>query len=157
MSTDNEHEPVFVRSTWGTNRYVYNPNNPAGLALIVLSLLFAAGAMYSLQSSSEWSDGELRQAVRQAAGTLDAAPTYKSEWTDHVDYSQHIEDAIEKTGKGPSFGIQVSQTVDGGNVYEITADGTDAAHCMTITEVPEPLVNHYRTVHLAVSVEDRAC
>ncbi|MGW7468809.1 hypothetical protein ACWGJT_30145 [Streptomyces xantholiticus] len=62
-----------------------------------------------------------------------------------------------KTGKGPSLGIQVSQTVDGGNVYEITADGTDAAHCMTITEVPEPLVNYYRTVHLAVSVEDRAC
>jgi hypothetical protein len=36
-----ENEPVFKRSKWGTNRYEYNPNNPAGLALIVLSVAVA--------------------------------------------------------------------------------------------------------------------
>ncbi|WP_406000266.1 hypothetical protein [Streptomyces sp. NBC_00829] len=30
MGQEEEHEPVFIRSTWGTNRYVYNPNNPVG-------------------------------------------------------------------------------------------------------------------------------
>ena len=35
MGQEEEHEPVFIRSKWGTNRYVYNPNNPVGLSLIV--------------------------------------------------------------------------------------------------------------------------
>ncbi|MFJ8073562.1 hypothetical protein ACIQ7Q_06365 [Streptomyces sp. NPDC096176] len=157
MSTDNEHEPVFVRSTWGTNRHVYNPHNPAGLALIVLSLLLAGGAMYHLQASSEWSDGELRRAVDEAADALEATPTHKGEWTDHVDYGHQIGEAIEKTGHGPSYGVQASQMEDDAHVYEITADGADAAHCMTITEVPEKAVGYYRTVHLVVSVDDRNC
>ncbi|MFI5831392.1 hypothetical protein ACIA6C_29745 [Streptomyces sp. NPDC051578] len=40
-----DDEPVFKRSQWGTNRYYYNPRNPVGLALIVISLLFAATMM----------------------------------------------------------------------------------------------------------------
>jgi hypothetical protein len=32
-------EPVFVRSRWGGNRYVYNWRNPIGRALIVLTLI----------------------------------------------------------------------------------------------------------------------
>ncbi|MGW5093851.1 hypothetical protein ACWEQ1_12445 [Streptomyces nodosus] len=39
---DDDREPVFKRSEWGTNRYVYNHRNPVGRALIVLSLGFAA-------------------------------------------------------------------------------------------------------------------
>ncbi|HET6358039.1 hypothetical protein [Streptomyces sp.] len=157
MSTDNTHEPVFVRSAWGTNRYVYNPHNPAGLVLIVFSLLFAIGAMYYVQSSSKWSDGELREAVHQAAEALDASPVQKSEWTDHIDYRPLIDDAIEKSGMGPRYGVQVSQVDDDTNVYEITADGTDGVHCMTITEAAEQTVRYYRTVHLGVSVEDHGC
>lgn len=42
---DHDDEPVFKRSKWGTNRYYYNPDNPIGLALIVISLLFAATMM----------------------------------------------------------------------------------------------------------------
>ncbi|MFF2406768.1 hypothetical protein [Streptomyces sp. NPDC058092] len=38
---DRDDEPVFIRSKWGTSRYVYNPRNPVGLALILSSLLFA--------------------------------------------------------------------------------------------------------------------
>jgi len=37
-----DDEPVFKRSRWGTNRYVYNPHNPIGLALIVLSIALVA-------------------------------------------------------------------------------------------------------------------
>ncbi|MFH8712690.1 hypothetical protein OHB11_33505 [Streptomyces zaomyceticus] len=31
----NDHEPVFKKSKWGTNRYVYNADNPIGLTLII--------------------------------------------------------------------------------------------------------------------------
>ncbi|THA49777.1 hypothetical protein E6R62_26880 [Streptomyces sp. A1136] len=41
---------VFTRSGWGTSRYSYNPQNPVGLALIVLSLFFA-GTMTILMAS----------------------------------------------------------------------------------------------------------
>ncbi|MCM2417750.1 hypothetical protein [Streptomyces sp. RKAG293] len=37
-----DDEPVFKRSNWGTSRYYYNPRNPLGLALIVITLLVAA-------------------------------------------------------------------------------------------------------------------
>ncbi|MGN9793037.1 hypothetical protein ACTMTU_18320 [Streptomyces sp. OZ13] len=63
MSDDHDAEPVFVRSKWGTSRYVYNANNPVGMALIIASLLFAAGGMYALHDSSSWSEGELHDAV----------------------------------------------------------------------------------------------
>ncbi|MFF3685364.1 hypothetical protein [Streptomyces sp. NPDC002187] len=35
-----DDEPVFKKSKWGTNRYEYNPRNPVGLALIIISLAF---------------------------------------------------------------------------------------------------------------------
>ncbi|MDJ0380152.1 hypothetical protein [Streptomyces sp. G-G2] len=37
-----DDEPVFKRSKWGTNQYYYNPGNPVGRALIVITLIFAA-------------------------------------------------------------------------------------------------------------------
>ncbi|MFI5641927.1 hypothetical protein ACIA8H_31495 [Streptomyces goshikiensis] len=40
-----DDEPVFRRSKWGTNRYYYNPCNPVGLALIVITLLFVGTMM----------------------------------------------------------------------------------------------------------------
>ncbi|MBT2407860.1 MULTISPECIES: hypothetical protein [unclassified Streptomyces] len=35
-----DDEPIFKRSKW-SRRYYYNPANPVGRALIVISLLFA--------------------------------------------------------------------------------------------------------------------
>ncbi|MEX0171800.1 hypothetical protein [Streptomyces sp. LMG1-1-1.1] len=35
----NGDEPVFRKSRWGTSRYVYNADNPVGLALIVLTVV----------------------------------------------------------------------------------------------------------------------
>ncbi|MFD9724058.1 hypothetical protein [Streptomyces sp. NPDC059072] len=40
-----DDEPVFKRSKWGTNRYYYNPRNPVGLALIIITLLFVGTMM----------------------------------------------------------------------------------------------------------------
>ncbi|MDI3407814.1 hypothetical protein [Streptomyces cavernicola] len=42
---DDDHEPVFKKSRWGTSRYVYNLNNPVGLALAIGSVLFAVVMM----------------------------------------------------------------------------------------------------------------
>ncbi|MGW2110117.1 hypothetical protein [Streptomyces sp. NPDC001948] len=40
-----DDEPVFRKSRLGTNRYEYNPNNPVGLALIVISVLLVGGML----------------------------------------------------------------------------------------------------------------
>lgn len=40
-----EDEPVLKRSKWGTNRYSYNPRNPVGLVLLVVSVVFAGGML----------------------------------------------------------------------------------------------------------------
>ncbi|MFF3289106.1 hypothetical protein [Streptomyces sp. NPDC003023] len=47
---NDNHEPVFKRSRWGTSRYVYNPNNPVGLALIIISLAFAVIMMIMMEN-----------------------------------------------------------------------------------------------------------
>ncbi|MEU6944912.1 MULTISPECIES: hypothetical protein [unclassified Streptomyces] len=38
---NHDDEPVFKKSSWGTNRYTYNPRNPIGLGLIIASSVFA--------------------------------------------------------------------------------------------------------------------
>ncbi|MET8452636.1 hypothetical protein [Streptomyces sp. NPDC005209] len=35
-----DNEPIFKRSKWGTNRYQYNPQNPIGFALIIITIVF---------------------------------------------------------------------------------------------------------------------
>ncbi|WP_327429704.1 hypothetical protein [Streptomyces sp. NBC_01236] len=126
-----DDEPVFVRSKWGTNRYVYNPNNPLGLVLIIGSLLLALGGMYYLRASSPhpnstWSEGELRSAVHQAAQDLEKEPQYTDTYRG---YGEAIKGAVEQTGKGPSYGVRVST---GPYNYTVTGDGTDAKFCMHV-------------------------
>ncbi|XRQ10086.1 hypothetical protein ACN3XK_04035 [Actinomadura welshii] len=48
---EEEREPVFVRSRWGTSRYFYNHRNPVGRFLIVATLVFAAAGMLWLYNS----------------------------------------------------------------------------------------------------------
>ncbi len=50
MSQDDE--PAFKKSRWGTNRYVYNPDNPVGLALIVISVVFAVVMMVLMKKNA---------------------------------------------------------------------------------------------------------
>ncbi|MEW2138900.1 hypothetical protein AB0892_20275 [Streptomyces sp. NPDC005409] len=45
-----DDEPVFKRSKWGTNHYYYNPRNPVGRALIVITVLFV-GTMLILMAN----------------------------------------------------------------------------------------------------------
>lgn len=48
VSTDDDEpgEPVFKRSTWGTNHYVYNTANPVGAVLTGLTVILAAVLFY---------------------------------------------------------------------------------------------------------------
>ncbi|MGA4979598.1 hypothetical protein [Streptomyces cinereoruber] len=46
----NSDEPVFKKSRWGTNRYVYNANNPVGLALIVISTVLCLGMLLLMEN-----------------------------------------------------------------------------------------------------------
>jgi uncharacterized membrane protein len=36
---DRDDEPVFRKSRYGTNRYEYNPANPVGRVLIVVTII----------------------------------------------------------------------------------------------------------------------
>ncbi|MGR3935413.1 hypothetical protein [Streptomyces sp. BRA346] len=46
---DDDYEPVFKKSNWGTNRYVYNLNNPVGMALTIVSIAFMLVMMFLMQ------------------------------------------------------------------------------------------------------------
>ncbi|MFF9687512.1 hypothetical protein [Streptomyces sp. NPDC014623] len=102
MSPDRDDEPVFIRSRRGTTRYVYHPNNPVGLALIIGSLLFAGGVVYSLHDSGSWSEGELHDTVHSAVRTLDRSAQTIGSWTGG--HKELIRDAVEESDEGPSFG-----------------------------------------------------
>ncbi|MEV8588386.1 hypothetical protein AB0424_15765 [Streptomyces sp. NPDC051180] len=46
----NGDEPVFKKSRWGANRYAYNPANPVGLALIVITVVVVFTVLLLLQN-----------------------------------------------------------------------------------------------------------
>jgi hypothetical protein len=123
---DND-EPVFTRSKWGTNRYVYNANNPVGLALTVISLLAPIVLVVAFQTHWSWSDGELRDAVQQANRTLDGSIHDPYRYTS---ISDHIRDAVESSGSGPGSGALVRD--EGHDEYEISTDDTDVRFCMRV-------------------------
>ncbi|MGW1889911.1 hypothetical protein ACWCP6_06530 [Streptomyces sp. NPDC002004] len=153
MSGDDGYEPVFRKSRWGTNRYEYNPDNPVGMALIVLAVLVLIGGLYYLHDSSEWSRDELHDATTEAAAALEKEPHVSD---DSLGYDMLIEDAIDRTGEGPSFGARVEredthETRDYDD-YTVTGSGTDAAFCMRIAEIP-----HGDEVMLRATVTDGAC
>ncbi|MEU7607461.1 hypothetical protein, partial [Streptomyces sp. NPDC041003] len=71
-----DDEPVFKRSKWGTNRYYYNPRNPVGLALIVITLLIGGTMMPRTRARSEPGSSERGSPVtrtRPPGGTLPRA------------------------------------------------------------------------------------
>ncbi|WP_406861687.1 hypothetical protein ABZO31_14880 [Streptomyces sp. HUAS MG47] len=148
-------EPVFIRSKWGTSRYVYNHNNPVGLALIILTPIIAFGALFLMQAESSWSDGELRDAVRQANRTLDGsvhAPYV------HSSVSIHIRDAVEETGVGPDLGVKVFEYDEG--QYEISTDDTTVEFCMQVKELlleKDPISPVYAERTLQTSVTEGSC
>ncbi|MFI1223538.1 MULTISPECIES: hypothetical protein [unclassified Streptomyces] len=165
MSKGHDDEPIFIRSKWGTNRYVYNSNNPIGVGLIIGSLLFAAGGLYYLFASSAWSEGELRDAVHAAVRDIESEPHTFSSWTGG--YDSLIRDAVEESGEGPSSGGGVY--VDDANDpydkdadrsvdrFEVTAKDVDATFCLSVSP-PEPeAATESVTVTLSVTVEEGRC
>ncbi|MFI7246553.1 hypothetical protein [Streptomyces qinglanensis] len=48
MPQRDDDEPVFKKSNWGTSRYVYNPDNPVGLALTILSVVLALVTIFMM-------------------------------------------------------------------------------------------------------------
>ncbi|HEY9369731.1 hypothetical protein [Streptomyces sp.] len=148
-------EPVFVRSKWGTSRYVYNHRNPVGLALIVITPLIAFGALFAMEAEWTWSDGELRDGVHQAERQLDGSvhDPYM-----HFSIDGRIRDAIEETGAGPDLGVDVAKYSDGR--YEISTDDTTVKFCMTVKTTPleaNPVSPVYVKQLLDTSVTDGSC
>ncbi|MFD8586879.1 hypothetical protein ACFV2A_28795 [Streptomyces californicus] len=168
MSRDRDDEPIIIREKWGTNRYVYNPNNPIGVALIIGSLLFAVGGIYYLHASSSWSEGELSDAVRVAARDLEEHPRTLGSWTGG--YESLIRDALKDSGEGPSAGgvlhvdkrtatsaTPADKAGDSVERFEVSAKDVDTAFCLSVSPPePEPGLTSV-TVSLSVSVEEGGC
>ncbi|MCM9083083.1 hypothetical protein OG818_15425 [Streptomyces virginiae] len=125
-------DPVFARSAWGTNRYVYNHRNPVGLALIVIAPIVAICAMIGLRNSSRWSEGELRTAVHQGAEDLNGSTQYVSP---DMHLGTLIRDAVEDSGTGPGLGLDVSRAFveDDGHGYTISTEDTNTKYCIRVT------------------------
>ncbi|MFI8515847.1 hypothetical protein ACIGHB_32470 [Streptomyces sp. NPDC085460] len=127
-------EPVFVRSGWGTGRYVYNPRNPAGLALIVLASLIALGGLFGMRAESTWSEGEIRDAVHKGVADLDGKGHYTSLSGDR---GFLIAEAIEESGIGPGYGVETHKE-DDGDGYTVGTEDTDTEYCVRVTLTPDP-------------------
>ncbi|MEU4996720.1 hypothetical protein [Streptomyces sp. NPDC021622] len=137
MSSPNDaQEPVFVRSNWGTSRYVLNANSPVGLFLIVVLLLLAGGGVYYFYASTRWSEGELRDAVYAVTDELDGAYDDSPEGLESgygSGYAGRIERAIEATGEGPAhaIGLRVHEASD--DRYEVSTAHTKDVYCMHVS------------------------
>ncbi|WP_329399992.1 hypothetical protein [Streptomyces melanogenes] len=136
--SDREPEPVFTRVN---GRFAYNPANPVGLTLILLTLAFVAVAVLVVNDQSDWSEGELRDAARQAAHDLDGSTQRAIDPSPAFsggDYARTIEDAMKNTGAAQWFVDPVVLRGHGkdASAYDITGAGTDAAFCMHLTVSP---------------------
>ncbi|NUP31433.1 MAG: hypothetical protein HOU01_06910 [Streptomycetaceae bacterium] len=47
-----DDEPVFKKQKWGNPRYAYNPRNPVGMFLIIVSLVVAVVVLVPLSNKS---------------------------------------------------------------------------------------------------------
>ncbi|MFD9978607.1 hypothetical protein [Streptomyces sp. NPDC059017] len=125
-------EPVFVRSRWGTSRYVFNHRNPVGLALIILTPLIAFGALFGMRAESTWSEGEFRDAVEQGVADLDGERHYTSL---DGDRGFLIAEAIRESGIGPGHGVDTRKEEDGG--YTVSTEDTETEYCVRVTLTPD--------------------
>jgi hypothetical protein len=171
MSHDREHpddDRVFVRSNWGTNRYVYNPHNPVGRVLIVGSLLFAVGGLYVMSHPDlfrgGWDGDDLRTAVTGATAQLSQDRTGPG--TDTGLYEDILTQDIAQHGQGPEDALTVTLASDppestvwyGGTEdadFSVKARGTDIAFCLHVHAVQRPKAMGYDAVDFAV--DDGSC
>ncbi|MEU0132740.1 hypothetical protein ABZ172_01680 [Streptomyces sp. NPDC006296] len=164
MRADHGDEPVFIRSNWGTSRYVYNPRNPIGLALIIGTLVLVGGFFWHLRASSTWSEGEFRDAVHSAARSLEGSDQKFASWTGG--YDMMIGDAIEDSGKGPEHTVVDVSAVDdeydedapaGEDRFEVSVEDVDTVYCMRVSPPePEPALDAVE-LSLSVTVDEGRC
>ncbi|MEV3856012.1 hypothetical protein AB0J38_17015 [Streptomyces sp. NPDC050095] len=167
MDDHRADDRVFIRSKWGTNRYVYNPHNPAGMTLIVGSLLFAAGGMFWLYHpdlfKGGWDDAGLRSAVSGATAELSQDPAVGP---GSGMFEEVVAEKIAEHGDGPADGLTVTAasapaTADlwkGGPEnadYTVTARGTETALCLHAFARRAPKAAGYESVSFTVA--DGAC
>ncbi|MEU5437645.1 hypothetical protein AB0G73_30310 [Streptomyces sp. NPDC020719] len=154
-TSDREPEPVFMRVN---GRFAYNPANPVGLTLIILTLVVVGVGIYVVNDETNWSRGELRDAAHQAAHDLDGTTQRNyapSEAFSGNDYARIIEDAMNNTGAAQWFTDPLVLRSSGKDpsAYDITGPGTDAAFCMHV--VVTPLGNGEAVIRTRVT--DDAC
>ena len=160
---------VFIRSKWGSNRYVYNPHNPVGRVLIVGSLLFAVGSMYLLyhprllSGSNNWDGGELRSAVTAATAELSREAEFGPGM---INYQDILVASIASHGDSSQDALTVmlaseppeSALFTGGveqAEYTVTADGTDTAFCLNVYAMKRKLAVGYDSV--TIYIDDGVC
>ncbi|MFI1165919.1 hypothetical protein ACH4UM_20440 [Streptomyces sp. NPDC020801] len=153
MSEAREDEPFLVRSRSSPSGYVYNPRSRAGLAAIFFSLAVTGAVLLWQYDDSHWSESELRSATHQAATALEQEPQPRDDWDGYNQYGLLMEEAIDKTGAGPSFGAMVREEGDSPD-FTVTGGGTDAAFCMHLTE---SFGARRDQVHLGITVADGRC
>lgn len=134
MRHDDDHEPVFIRSKWGTNGYVYNHRNPVGRTLIVLSLLVAGAGLLMMPGRPSFGEGDLRDAVHEATDALAARPHTLSEYGSPAQQiadliEEAVDDADDSWLPGPDVTVE---PMGKHGPYQITASGTDTAFCMNV-------------------------
>ncbi|MFP3991558.1 hypothetical protein U9R90_29645 [Streptomyces sp. E11-3] len=168
---DDDSDRVFIRSKWGTSRYVYNPRNPVGLTLIISSLLFAVGGMYLvhhpdlLKASDRWSESELREAVSAATDELASEALFGPGGV-ASNYGEILRARIAEQGDHSEDGLTVtlaserpeSALFDGGAewaYYTVRADGTDAAFCLSVDAMKRKREMGYEFV--TIDVDYGAC
>ncbi|AXG76642.1 hypothetical protein [Streptomyces paludis] len=168
-----DDEPIFVRSKWGTNRYVYSTRNPVGRWLIFGTVVLVLGMIWQLFAGSRWSEGELRAGVHKAAEALEAKP----QQVGFVNtYDSLIREAIRNSGEAPSSGggFKVTPVPDesgsgsggesgtdraasGTSDFEITSEDVSSVYCLRVSP-PEPdKVADHGEITLSVTVEENRC
>lgn len=137
MSSPNDaQEPGFVRSNWGTSRYVLNANSPVGLFLIVVALLIAGGGVYYFYESTRWSEGELHDAVYAVTDELDGAYDGSPDGLESgydSGYRGRIERDIEATGEGPAHAVGLRVRDVGDDRYQVSTAHTKDVYCMHVS------------------------
>ncbi|MEV0375667.1 hypothetical protein AB0I10_38980 [Streptomyces sp. NPDC050636] len=161
---------IFIRSKRGTSRYVYNPHNPIGLALIVGLLLFAVGGMFLLKhnpgllsGADDWDGDELRSAVSAATTEL----SHEAEFgPGTINYEDILQAVIAKHGHSSKDALTVTLASEppesavfyGGTEqadYSVTVDGTDTAFYLSVHATMRKRATDYDSV--TISVEDGVC
>ncbi|SHN08045.1 hypothetical protein [Streptomyces yunnanensis] len=170
--TDNREDAdrIFIRGRWGTNRYVYNPRNPIGRALIVGSLLFAVCGVFLLKYNPEllsgtdgWDGDELRSAVSVATTELAREAEFGP---GTINYEDILQAHIAKHGRSSKEALTIALASEpprsalyyGGTehaYYSVTAKGTGTAFCLNVHATMRKMAMKYDSV--IISVHDGAC